>query len=74
MPGNLFYHEDPGDPESTITVVANGPGGVYVTVTEERAMDSYNQTFEIGHALGRGEACRLLEFLRSLLEVPHGQS
>lgn len=67
-----FYWEDPSDAENAITVFLNQGGGLSIAVSEERAMDSYNQTFECSAFLARADAERLRDYLTEVLAAkPH---
>ncbi len=58
-----LYFEDPQDADNTITAHPNEDGGLTVTVSEERAVDSYNQMFNLMFALSRAQALELRDHL-----------
>lgn len=60
-----FYYENPGDSQNAITV-AYDENSIIVSVAQERAMDSYNETFECSIELPREIAIALRDILNGL--------
>ncbi len=58
-----FYFEAPGNPDNVMVLFANQGGGVTVAVSEERAMDSYNEGFELTIELPENAAKQLRDYL-----------
>lgn len=55
--------EDPADAESAVRFWCSRAGTLGVAVTEERAMDSYNQTFECTFHLTSEQALELSKLI-----------
>jgi hypothetical protein len=62
-----FYWEDPSDWDNAVVVVATEDDGLTIAVAEEKAMDSYNETFECSICLPKAEAIRLRDLLNEHL-------
>lgn len=76
---NRFHYETPHDPENEITIVLVNVneryfyqhykdrrdlvGGIQVSVADEKAVGSYNETFECDIYLDRDAALRLRDWL-----------
>lgn len=58
-----YLEHEHGDPETNISVFANRGGGLTVAVEEEKAMDSYNQTFTCTISLTAAQAIALRDYL-----------
>lgn len=58
-----FHFEDPRDSQNEVTIYPTQGGGLYVAVAEERAVDSYNETFNCTIVLTDAEAKRLRDLL-----------
>lgn len=65
--GGKFYWESPSDSENVLTVFVNEAGGLSLGVAEEKAMDSYNETFECCAFLEKQDAIRLRDYLIAAL-------
>jgi hypothetical protein len=59
----IFYYEEERDPDNVAVIFPNQGGGLTVSVSEEHAMDSYNQTLECTVALDAKQAERLRDLL-----------
>jgi hypothetical protein len=68
-----FVWQDPKDPENVLTVV-RARDVVYISVSEERAMDSYNETFECTACLNLAEARALHLHLTNILHSNQEES
>lgn len=64
-----FYWENESDPDNAMSIFLNQGGGLSIAISDEKAMDSYNQTFECAAFLNRAEAERLRDFLIQELET-----
>lgn len=62
-----FYHENENDPDNVLVMFYNQGDGLTISVAEERAMDSYNETFECTVCLSREEAERMRDYLNDIL-------
>lgn len=74
---NAFHYEAPHDSENELTIVPiEAPprypdwndkrdlvGGITISVADEKAVDSYNSTFECDISLDKNEAIRLRDWL-----------
>lgn len=58
-----LYFEVAGDPDNAAVFYANTAGGLMVAVSEEQAVDSFNETFECSIALAREDAIKLRDYL-----------
>jgi hypothetical protein len=58
-----FHFENPSDRENEMTLYATVGGGVYVTVAEEQAFDSYNSTVNTSIAIPERAAKALRDYL-----------
>ena len=64
MPKHLdrFHYDNPSDSENEITVYLED-GALYVAVADEKAVDSYNSTFECSIYLPEPAALKLRDYL-----------
>lgn len=58
-----YYFEVDSDPQNAMTLFANKSGGLTIAVSEEKAMDSYNEAFECSISLDANEAKKLRNYL-----------
>lgn len=59
----IFYYEDPSDRENVVVIFPTKSGGLTVAVSEEQAVDSYNDSFECSMHLSKERAERLRDRL-----------
>ncbi len=62
-----FYWESRSDSENALVVFLNEADGLSVAVSDEKAVDSYNSTFECCAFLDREDAERLRDYLMDVL-------
>lgn len=60
-----FHFEDPCDSENEVTIYANQAGGLYISVANEVAWDSYNHTVDCNIAVDEAAAIRLRDYLNN---------
>lgn len=53
--------------QDTAKFVANAEGHITVSVAEEKAVDSYNETFECSFTLDQKEAAKLRDWIAEVL-------
>lgn len=63
-----FRFEDPRDADNEVTIYPNKAGGLYISVAQEQAVDSYNQMFECYVTLDGDAAKRLRDYLNEHLK------
>lgn len=64
----LFFAEHPEDSANSITVVSTKSGNVSISVSDEKAVGSYNENFECTISLPREEAEKLAQALAGYLQ------
>lgn len=57
----IFRVEHPGDPDNVLTIAKSNEGRLIVSVSEEQAVDSYNQTFDCSIYLPQSVARKMAE-------------
>ncbi len=67
-----FHFENESDAENELNAYITEGGHLRVGVAEERAMDSYNETFECEAFLPAEDAERLRDFLLHHFPLPNG--
>lgn len=65
-----FYWEDPSDVDNVFIAFKNEAGGLTVAVSDEKAIDSDNETFECAAALNEADAVRLRDYLIRAFPAP----
>ena len=58
-----LYIENPHDCSNSITVAPNREGSITVSVSDEKAVGSYNENFECSVVLPAGEAEDIARFI-----------
>lgn len=61
-----LHLENPCDSENVLTVSAT-EAGVCISVSDEKAVDSYNETFECAFVMTRKDAIALRDYLNNYL-------
>jgi hypothetical protein len=65
-----FHVSVPHDPDSSVTVALRSDGSLTLSVSEEQAVDSYNQYFSCDFTLTDQQAMELRDFLCRLYPTP----
>lgn len=65
-----FHFENDSDSENELNIILCESGGIRVSVAEEMAMDSYNQTFDCAVQLDKVSAVNLRDFLIEHFPLP----
>ncbi len=63
-----FHYESPADSENEINISTDA-GGLEISVADEKAVDSYNQTFECYIYLDKEASARLRDYLNECFPV-----